>query len=76
MNRLERRLAKLEEARGTAELPNGGMLVVLIRPGETRGAALCRTASPTADPSHVRHLWAGAQRRLIPVFMAAADAAL
>ena len=39
---LSSRVARLEELRGSAPRPNGGLQIVVMRDGETRGDAIAR----------------------------------
>lgn len=66
---LEGRLAKLEEAKQSAVLPNGGILIVEVRDGESEAEALGRAL---ADPE-VSALSASQRRRLKPVFVSTGD---
>jgi hypothetical protein len=64
------RLAKLEEAGGSGELPNGGIVVAVVRDGEEASAAVGRAM---ARPE-VSSLSKSQHRRLVPVCISEADA--
>lgn len=67
---LEARLAKLEEAKSGGELPNGGLLPVVVLDGEAPELAMGRALSYAPFSS----LGAAQLRRLVPIFLTPADA--
>ena len=68
---LQARLAKLEDAADKQQLPNGGLMFVVVGDEETNEAALNRTLEV---PAYSR-LSATRRRKLVPVYCTERDAA-
>lgn len=66
---LEARLARLEEAQGANQLPNGGILVLVTPDGKPDRGALERARTRCG-------LTVQQMARVIPIFIEPADAAL
>jgi len=70
MNRnLQARIAKLEDASGKGELPNGGLLMLCQAEGESREDAITRAL----QESGYADLSASQRRKVVPVFMLPED---